>query len=261
MILEQCKAACLHQERCRGFVFARTPAGQLGPCFLRADIDLDKCEANNSYVMWFMGTRGNSTTEATSTPSTSGAPTQETAGSSSSINTDGFAKLQTGSCTDVGLVAISGRAICELAASSLGLADTGASTTQVAERPEGCYYSPGHGQRLWMGMNPQSKGRGAETSIPGIPRYPICATVQALRRITAETMRNAEAKFELRPASTAQAAPYSWSLGSLRMGMARSLGLLGLIGLAMLVLSSMRASMPLLPQYGARQADHTRLLK
>jgi hypothetical protein len=153
------------------------------------------------------------------------------------------------------MVAISGRAICQVAASKLGLADTEASMTYVTNRPEGCYYSPGHGHRLWMGMNPRSKGRGAETSIRGAPRYPICATLQALQRIAAATVENAGAKFESGPPSTVQADPGSWSRGFLGMGMTRSLGLCGLIGLTVagLVRSLWkRASTPV------PLADHTK---
>merc|ERR1719362_1034476 len=255
MSIEQCQAACLQQERCRGFVVEREAAGKSGPCFLRADIKLDECEVNDAYVMWFMGVRGTSTTlEATTSSAlatsrvTTAATTPATTGSSNSpVNADGFAKLEKGACIDRGLVAISGRAICEVAAAKLGLADTDASTTQVAERPEGCYYSPGHGHRLWMGMNPQSKGRGAETSIPGAPRYPICATLQALQRIAAASIQSSGAKFELRPLGTMQVAPRSLSLGLL--------GLIGLVSLFVLALSWRRAAAysPVLPFLSARQ--------
>eukprot|EP00406_Dinophysis_acuminata_P020655 CAMPEP_0179338526 /NCGR_PEP_ID=MMETSP0797-20121207/68225_1 /TAXON_ID=47934 /ORGANISM="Dinophysis acuminata, Strain DAEP01" /LENGTH=61 /DNA_ID=CAMNT_0021052289 /DNA_START=18 /DNA_END=199 /DNA_ORIENTATION=+ len=53
-------------------------------------------------------------------------------------------------------------AVCEEAASSLDLKDTSVGTTNDIERPEGCYF--GNGEVLWMGVNPNSKGKGAETS-------------------------------------------------------------------------------------------------
>merc|ERR1712117_755462 len=62
--------------------------------------------------------------------------------------------------------------LCQRAAAVLGVPDKTASTTSAVNRPEGCYVFRGF--FLFMGVNPQSKGKGAETSTPGRSRHPIC---------------------------------------------------------------------------------------
>jgi len=66
---------------------------------------------------------------------------------------------------------------CEEAAKQLGLTDMVLSIGHTPDRPEGCYFA--HNKKLqpqlWMGMNPLSKGKGAETSTSLVSRHPICA--------------------------------------------------------------------------------------
>merc|ERR1712037_596473 len=81
-------------------------------------------------------------------------------------------EISAGTCSDVGGLAINDQDLCELAAAVLGVPDRTASQTSAVERPEGCYVF--RGNRLFMGVNPASQGKGAETSTPGRSRHPIC---------------------------------------------------------------------------------------
>jgi len=83
-----------------------------------------------------------------------------------------FRLITEGACANAGMVAITKVATCEVAAAVLGLVKLEAGTTADVERPEGCYY--GNERVLWMGINPLSKGKGAETSVPGASRHPVC---------------------------------------------------------------------------------------
>jgi len=82
------------------------------------------------------------------------------------------AQISEGTCSDVGGRPINDVNLCQRAAAVLGLADTTASSTSSVNRPEGCYVF--NGFFLFMGVNPQSQGKGAETSTPGRSRHPIC---------------------------------------------------------------------------------------
>jgi len=81
-------------------------------------------------------------------------------------------QVSDGSCSDVGGFPINDVNLCQRAAAVLGVPDKTASTTSAVNRPEGCYVFRGF--FLFMGVNPQSKGKGAETSTPGRSRHPIC---------------------------------------------------------------------------------------
>lgn len=81
-------------------------------------------------------------------------------------------QISEGTCSDVGGRPINDVNLCQRAAAVLGLSDTIASTTTSVNRPEGCYVF--NGFFLFMGVNPQSKGKGAETSTQGRSRHPIC---------------------------------------------------------------------------------------
>mmetsp|Transcript_45204 Transcript_45204/g.105393 ORF Transcript_45204/g.105393 Transcript_45204/m.105393 type:complete len:608 (+) Transcript_45204:20-1843(+) len=91
--------------------------------------------------------------------------------------------LTSGTCAVLQLFPILGPAECEEAARQLELPDLTAETTATANRPEGCYLY--EGQSLWVGVNPASKGRGAETSGPAAnqTRQPICSSMAASSRL------------------------------------------------------------------------------
>merc|ERR1712048_236936 len=101
------------------------------------------------------------------TPPPSSPPT---AGSPAQIRF--VAEISQGRCSDFGGLPINDKGLCELAAAVLGVPDRTASATNRRNRPEGCYVF--RGNRLVMGVNPASKGNGAETSTPRRSRHPIC---------------------------------------------------------------------------------------
>merc|ERR1712110_1056010 len=86
------------------------------------------------------------------------------------------AEISEGTCSDVNGIPINDEDICELAARVLGIPDTTATKTNGVPRPEGCYVFRGNG--LFMGVNAQNKGRGAETSRGLRSRHPICGFTQ-----------------------------------------------------------------------------------
>mmetsp|Transcript_39243 Transcript_39243/g.79261 ORF Transcript_39243/g.79261 Transcript_39243/m.79261 type:complete len:181 (-) Transcript_39243:101-643(-) len=87
-----------------------------------------------------------------------------------------FKQITFGTCATWNLHPITGPATCEAAARRLGLGDVTAAITGAPERPEGCYFY--RDAELWLGINPQNKGNGVETSrsSPIGPRFPICAS-------------------------------------------------------------------------------------
>lgn len=82
------------------------------------------------------------------------------------------AELSQGRCSSFGGFPINDEALCIRAASVLGVPDITISKANARNRPEGCYVF--RGNRLFMGVNPASRGKGAETSTPTRPRHPIC---------------------------------------------------------------------------------------
>jgi len=83
-----------------------------------------------------------------------------------------FRVITTGTCGGIGWFPITSLQRCEEAGKALGIVDTSATATDLSDRPEGCYLF--QGVYLWFGRSPDSKGKGAETSEPGLSRHPIC---------------------------------------------------------------------------------------
>jgi len=89
-----------------------------------------------------------------------------------------YQRLTTGSCSDISWNPIKNKEDCEAAALSLSLMDVDITYTDVANRPEGCYYavnSEDNSQMLWLDTSALTTGKGAETSEGTMLRQPICA--------------------------------------------------------------------------------------
>lgn len=83
--------------------------------------------------------------------------------------------ISDGTCASSSLFPITTTKRCEDAAKALGLSDTVASIDEThPDRPEGCYLFLG--QYIWMGLHPGTVGKGAEQSVAGKSRHPICST-------------------------------------------------------------------------------------
>merc|ERR1712176_54243 len=83
---------------------------------------------------------------------------------------------------DIGLVPISDQDTCKAAAWQLALVETNVRETNMARRPEGCYYfinNDDKSQTLWFSSNPLNRGRGAESVGTAMYRQPICSTPKA----------------------------------------------------------------------------------
>jgi len=148
--LEGCQAACSAQPRCVGVEF------RAGTCELHTE-RLARV-SNRPGVVCFAkvaATRTTSPPPATSPP-----------------QIRFVAEISEGSCSDIGGLPINDVDLCQRAAAVLGVPDRTASMTNAVSRPEGCYVFRGFS--LFMGVNPQSRGNGAETSTPGRSRHPIC---------------------------------------------------------------------------------------
>lgn len=82
-------------------------------------------------------------------------------------------QIYDGSCLDHGLAPIISEQACSTAAAQLGLADTSIVNQVDFNTPEGCYCMDNNNS-LFLNTNPANQGRGAETSTPGHPRFPMC---------------------------------------------------------------------------------------
>jgi len=147
--LEACQAACSAQSTCVGIEF------RVGTCELHT-VELTQI-VNRQGVVCF-----NKVLEGTTTPAPAPTPPQIRF----------VQEISEGTCSDIGGVSIDDVDLCERAAAALGVPDTTASTTNAVARPQGCYVF--RGNRLFMGINPESIGNGAETSTPQRSRHPIC---------------------------------------------------------------------------------------
>mmetsp|Transcript_129566 Transcript_129566/g.361006 ORF Transcript_129566/g.361006 Transcript_129566/m.361006 type:complete len:683 (+) Transcript_129566:100-2148(+) len=86
-----------------------------------------------------------------------------------------FAEASRGNCASINGFPVTDTFTCQKAAEALGFPDTRLTSnglTQASPRPEGCYFM--NGNQLWFSINPDNKGRGAESSTPGSPRHPVC---------------------------------------------------------------------------------------
>jgi len=86
-------------------------------------------------------------------------------------------EISEGSCADIKFrgktgLPINDERLCSLAAQVLGVPDVQPKKTNSLNRPEGCYVFQGN--KLFMGLNPNNKGKGAGTSTGFISRHPIC---------------------------------------------------------------------------------------
>lgn len=92
--------------------------------------------------------------------------------------------LTFGDCALQQLYPIRAQEDCEAAARQLQLPDDTAEKTAQANRPEGCYLY--REQELFMGVNPASQGKGAETSGPDAneTRHPICSSLPQPDRVS-----------------------------------------------------------------------------
>jgi hypothetical protein len=104
-----------------------------------------------------------------------------------------FRKIVEGTCRDINWWPVLTKRACERAARGLNLEGL-ISETNLAERPEGCYYFRNYQDgtsTLWFNNNPLSEGKGAETGdvMRGMLRQPICAMDVQLagRRATPST--------------------------------------------------------------------------
>lgn len=96
-----------------------------------------------------------------------------------------FFKVEMGTCADFGMHAIVELGTCQAAAREIGLEKQEVQASdRFANRPEGCYEL--HDLRdgshtLWLNLNGESKGQGAETSdeASGEFRQPLCAAATA----------------------------------------------------------------------------------
>lgn len=107
-------------------------------------------------------------------------------------NGPAYVKLLEGSCRSEGAVPIRTRVQCQEAAEALGLHVNGSKSIFLTEHedvPEGCYYCTNvndNTNTLWFGCNKMSKGKGAETSLPGTVRQPLCIDPAKTRKATTE---------------------------------------------------------------------------
>merc|ERR1719384_1203592 len=145
-LVEDCQAACSAQSTCVGVEF------RSGTCELHTE-DLARVSASQGVVCFAKVARS---------PPPTAAPPQIRF----------VAEISEGSCSGIGGLPINDVDLCERAAAVLGVPDRTASTTNAVRRPEGCYVF--RGNSLFMGVNPQSRGKGAETSTRGRSRHPIC---------------------------------------------------------------------------------------
>lgn len=147
--LGECQAACSAQLTCVGVEF------RVGTCELHT-VELTAIVNREGVVCFNKILEGPTTTIPVPTPP----------------QIRFVQEVSEGTCSDVGGFSIDDKDLCERAAAVLGVPDTTASTTNAVARPQGCYVF--RGNRLFMGINPESIGNGAETSTPGRSRHPIC---------------------------------------------------------------------------------------
>merc|ERR1712190_360639 len=154
---DQCAAACSAQPTCVAVEFQATP----------------RCELHTQGITRVASGQGSVCfVKVAATPETTPTVTAPPEPTTSPPQIRFVAEVSAGTCSDVGGLAINDQDLCELAAAVLGVPDRTASQTSAVERPEGCYVF--RGNRLFMGVNPASLGKGAETSTPGRSRHPIC---------------------------------------------------------------------------------------
>lgn len=150
--LEECQTACSGQLTCVGIEF------RVGVCELHT-VELTRV-SNRQGVVCMRKVVDDTTPPPPSPPGTT--PPQIRF----------VQEISEGTCSDVGGLPINDADLCERAAAALGVPDRTVSTTNAVNRPEGCYVFRGAG--LFMGINSESRGNGAETSTPGRSRHPIC---------------------------------------------------------------------------------------